>query len=119
VKSFSKTIIAFALVSLFIVSPLFAEDYVCKIPAGRSNSKSLAAPSSSQVLGPYVTSAIEWVDSTNAKVYLTDSSGKTDCLKLEGPSIWLMMFSSALSNQAIVYLFLDSENYVINVGFVI
>ena len=118
-KSFSKTIIAFALISLFVTSPLFAEDYVYKIPAGRSSGNPLAAASSSQVLGPYSAVAVEWVDSANAKVYLTDSAGKTVSLAIGGPSTGLAVLNSALSNQALVYLFLDSSNYVTNIAMIL
>lgn len=118
-KSFSKIIIAFALVSLFIASPLFAEDYVYKIPANRTSSNSLAAASSSTVLGPYSASSMEWGDSTSAKVYLTDSSGKTSTLSIYGPSTALGMIGAAFTNHSVVYLFLDSSNYVTNIGFII
>jgi hypothetical protein len=114
-KTFAKSIIAISIFSLFISSPIFAQDYVFKSRETNSSSGN-SAESTTVVIGPYYVEAIEMIDSTQAKTYLKDSSGKYISITSTPPSFYMIILSTALSTKSAVYLFLESSTTISNVG---
>ena len=112
-KTFSKALITVLLISLFVVSPIFAQDYVYKV-SGDSPNNDRSVASASALLGPYSVEAIEWIDATKIKAYLKGSTGNIG-LTLSGQTGGSVLLGNALALKVSVFLFTAADNSISNI----
>lgn len=114
-KTFSKALITVLLISLFVVSPIFAQDYVYKVSGDSPNNDGIAASATSTVLGPFSVVMVDGTGATKIVVYLQKGSD-TSSLTLSGPGGYSVLLGNALALKCSVYLFLAADNSVSNIA---